>query len=71
MGEHVRGFEELFCHKFGVKHALMVNSGSSANLLTVSALTSPKLGDRRLKPGDEMITVAAGFAGTWSIAARR
>ena len=44
--------------------ASLVNSGSSANLLAVSALTSPKLGDRRLKPGDEVITVAAGFPTT-------
>ena len=43
---------------------LLCNSGSSANLLAVSALTSPKLGDRRLKPGDEVITVAAGFPTT-------
>ena len=43
---------------------LLVNSGSSANLVAVSALTSPKLGDRRLKPGDEVITVAAGFPTT-------
>jgi len=42
----------------------LVNSGSSANLLAVSALTSPKLGDRRLKPGDEVITVAACFPTT-------
>ena len=42
----------------------MVNSGSSANLLALTALTSPKLGDRRLRPGDEVITVAAGFPTT-------
>jgi len=41
-----------------------VNSGSSANLLAVTALTSPKLGERRLQPGDEVITVAAGFPTT-------
>ena len=41
-----------------------MNSGSSANLLALTALTSPKLGDRRLKPGDEVITVAAGFPTT-------
>ena len=44
--------------------ATLVNSGSSANLLALSALTSPKLGDRRLRPGDEVITVAAGFPTT-------
>ena len=43
---------------------MLVNSGSSANLLALSALTSPKLGDRRLQPGDEVITVAAGFPTT-------
>jgi len=47
-----------------VRHALMCNSGSSANLLALSALTSPKLGSRRLRPGDEVITVAAGFPTT-------
>ena len=44
--------------------ASLVNSGSSANLVALSALTSPKLGDRQLKPGDEVITVAAGFPTT-------
>ena len=48
----------------GMRNALLVNSGSSANLVALSALTSPKLGDQRLKPGDEMITVAAGFPTT-------
>ncbi|HTW61131.1 MAG TPA: lipopolysaccharide biosynthesis protein RfbH, partial [Terracidiphilus sp.] len=48
----------------GVRCASLVNSGSSANLLAVSALTSPKLGERRLKPGDEVITVAAAFPTT-------
>ena len=48
----------------GVRHALLCNSGSSANLLAVSALTSTKLGERRLQPGDEVITVAAGFPTT-------
>ena len=43
---------------------MLVNSGSSANLLALTALTSPKLGDRRLRPGDEVITVAAGFPTT-------
>ena len=48
----------------GLKHALLVNSGSSANLLALSCLTSPKLGDEALRPGDEVITVAAGFPTT-------
>jgi CDP-6-deoxy-D-xylo-4-hexulose-3-dehydrase len=48
----------------GVRHALLVNSGSSANLVALSALTSPSLGGERLKPGDEVITVAAGFPTT-------
>jgi CDP-6-deoxy-D-xylo-4-hexulose-3-dehydrase len=48
----------------GVKHCLLVNSGSSANLLALTALTSPKLGDKRLQPGDEVITVATGFPTT-------
>ena len=48
----------------GVKKSVLCNSGSSANLLAVSALSSPKLGRRRLKPGDEIITVAAGFPTT-------
>ena len=46
------------------EYAMLVNSGSSANLLAVSALTSPQLGDRRLVPGDEVLTVAAGFPAT-------
>jgi CDP-6-deoxy-D-xylo-4-hexulose-3-dehydrase len=48
----------------GVEHALLVGSGSSANLVAVSSLTSPRLGERRLKPGDEVVTVAAGFPTT-------
>ena len=56
---------ELRLRRFlGVKHALTCNSGSSANLLAVTALTSPLLGDRALKPGDEVITCAAGFPTT-------
>ncbi len=53
-----------FARVFGVRHAMLVNSGSSANLLALSALTSPTLGERRLQPGDEVITVAAGFPTT-------
>jgi CDP-4-dehydro-6-deoxyglucose reductase, E1 len=48
----------------GVKKSILVNSGSSANLCAFSALTSPKLGERRIKPGDEVITAAAGFPTT-------
>jgi CDP-4-dehydro-6-deoxyglucose reductase, E1 len=59
-------FESDFAEYFGVSDALLVNSGSSANLVAVTALTSPKLGQRRLKPGDEVITVAAGFPSTVS-----
>jgi CDP-4-dehydro-6-deoxyglucose reductase, E1 len=54
---------ELAC-KIGVKYAFLVNSGSSANLLALTALTSPLLGEKRLKSGDEVITVAAGFPTT-------
>lgn len=57
-------FEKQFAAYLGSKYALSVNSGSSANLLALSALTSHKLGDRRLKKGDEVITVAAGFPTT-------
>ena len=61
-------FAELFERKLakfiGVRDVRLVNSGSSANLLAASALTSPALGDRQLKPGDEVITVAAGFPTT-------
>ncbi len=57
-------FEKDFAAYLGVKFALSTNSGSSANLLALSALTSHKLGERRLKKGDEVITVAAGFPTT-------
>ncbi len=57
-------FEADFAEYFGLSNALIVNSGSSANLVAVTALTSPKLGERRLLPGDEVITVAAGFPTT-------
>ena len=53
-----------FARSTGHRHALLVNSGSSANLLALTALTSPRLRDRRLRPGDEVITVAAGFPTT-------
>jgi|GEM_PF-21716 len=57
-------FEQLLAEFLGTKHAIIVNSGSSANLLAFGALCSPKLKDRRIKPGDEIITVAAGFPTT-------
>ncbi|MEH2386618.1 MAG: lipopolysaccharide biosynthesis protein RfbH [Nostoc sp.] len=63
-GRFAAEFEEKFAQWIGVKHCLLVNSGSSANLLALTALTSPELGEKRLKPGDEIITVAAGFPTT-------
>lgn len=57
-------FEADFAEYFGLANAFLVNSGSSANLVALSSLTSPKLGERRLKPGDEVLTVAAGFPTT-------
>ena len=63
-GRFSRQFEREFARWFGLRNALLVNSGSSANLVALTALTSPKLGDRALLPGDEVITVAAGFPTT-------
>ena len=63
-GRYARRFEREFARSLGVRHAMLCNSGSSANLLALTALTSPKLGERRLLPGDEVITVAAGFPTT-------
>src|SRR5246127_421057 len=63
-GRFAEEFERKLARFVGVRCASLVNSGSSANLLAISALTSPKLGDRRVKPGDEVITVAAGFPTT-------
>ncbi len=63
-GRFAAEFEKRFAAYLGVRHVLLVNSGSSANLLAVTALTSPLLGDRRLVPGDEVITLAAGFPTT-------
>ena len=57
-------FEKEFPRFIGAKYCSLVNSGSSANLLAIAALTSCKLGDKRLKPGDEVVTVAAGFPTT-------
>ena len=63
-GPYVDAFEKKFGEFLGVRHVSLVNSGSSANLLAFMALTSPKLGAKRIKPGDEVITVAAGFPTT-------
>lgn len=63
-GRYGAQFEKEFARYFGSRFSLLVNSGSSANLVAFYALTSPKLGDRALKPGDEVITVAAGFPTT-------
>ena len=63
-GRFAEEFEYEFAQMFGATEAILVNSGSSANLVAISALTSPKLKNRRLKPGDEVITVAAGFPTT-------
>lgn len=63
-GRFAEQFERNFARFLGVQHAVLVNSGSSANLLALSCLTSPKLGEKRLRPGDEVITVASGFPTT-------
>lgn len=63
-GRFGKKFEYQFAQYFGSKSSLLVSSGSSANLVAFYALTSPKLGERQIKPGDEVITVAAGFPTT-------
>lgn len=63
-GRFTADFERALAKFVGTRHALFVNSGSSANLIALSGLTSPKLGDRALNPGDEVITVAMGFPTT-------
>ena len=63
-GRFSQEFEEEFAKVMGVKHAMLCNSGSSANLLAVSALKSDRLGERALVDGDEVITMAAGFPTT-------
>jgi CDP-6-deoxy-D-xylo-4-hexulose-3-dehydrase len=63
-GRFAERFEKGLASYVGARHALLVNSGSSANLLALTALTSPKLGAERLHAGDEVITVAAGFPTT-------
>ena len=63
-GRYTEKFEEEFAKYLNVRYCSLVNSGSSANLNAFMALTSPLLGERQVKPGDEMITVAAGFPTT-------
>src|SRR5271155_5200695 len=63
-GRFAKDFERKLARFFGVRSASLVNSGSSANLVALSALTSPSLKERQLKPGDEVLTVAAGFPTT-------
>lgn len=63
-GRYTERFEKEFAEYLGVRYCSLVNSGSSANLCAFMALTSPLLGERQVKPGDEMITVAAGFPTT-------
>jgi CDP-6-deoxy-D-xylo-4-hexulose-3-dehydrase len=63
-GRFAEQFQKEFSKFMGVRNTILVNSGSSANLLALSCLTSPQLGDKALKPGDEVITVAAGFPTT-------
>lgn len=63
-GRYSEEFQNKLSRFLGVDHALLVNSGSSANLIALSTLTSPKLKDRKLNPGDEVITVACAFPST-------
>ena len=63
-GRFAERFEREFARWVGVRHAILVNSGSSANLLAVTTLTADELGKRALRPGDEVITAAAGFPTT-------
>lgn len=63
-GRFAEEFESRFAEYFDVSDAVLVNSGSSANLVAMSTLTSPKLEERQLRPGDEVITAAAGFPTT-------
>lgn len=63
-GRFSENFEQEFAAFLGAEYAFLVNSGSSANLVAMTALTSPLLGEKRLQPGDEVLTVAAGFPTT-------
>jgi CDP-4-dehydro-6-deoxyglucose reductase, E1 len=63
-GRFAERFERDFASWMGIRHVVLVNSGSSANLLAITALTAPELGERALRPGDEVITAAGGFPTT-------
>ena len=63
-GRYAAQFEDEFARVFGLRYAMLTNSGSSANLLALTCLTSPALKEKALRPGDEVITVAAGFPTT-------
>jgi CDP-6-deoxy-D-xylo-4-hexulose-3-dehydrase len=63
-GKYADEFESKFAKFMEVNYCILVNSGSSANLIAMTTLTSPKLGNRRLRKGDEVITIAAGFPTT-------
>jgi len=63
-GRFADQFQQDFSHWWGIRNTILVNSGSSANLIALSCLTSPQLGKKALRPGDEVITVAAGFPTT-------
>jgi CDP-4-dehydro-6-deoxyglucose reductase, E1 len=63
-GRYAAQFEDEFARFFGLRYAMLTNSGSSANLLALTSLTSPSLKERALRPGDEVITVASGFPTT-------
>src|SRR5512133_2626607 len=63
-GRYAERFEKEFAEYLGVQHCSLINSGSSANLLAFMALTSPKLAERRILPGDEVVSVAAAFPTT-------
>jgi CDP-4-dehydro-6-deoxyglucose reductase, E1 len=63
-GPYTLEFESKFAKKVGMRHSFMVNSGSSANLIALTSITSPKMGERRVAKGDEVVTVAAGFPTT-------
>jgi len=63
-GRFAEEFERRFAKWFGIRECILVNSGSSANLVALATITAEELGDRRLKPGDEVITAAAGFPTT-------
>jgi CDP-6-deoxy-D-xylo-4-hexulose-3-dehydrase len=63
-GRFAAEFERDFARRLGRRAALLCNSGSSANLLALTTLTASELGERRLRPGDEVVTVAAGFPTT-------